>query len=90
MLAAINRISNDQNDLPFSVASVWEVAIKRALGRADFLVNPSRFRRALIDNLYLELPITGEHAIAIDTLPTIHKDPFNRMLVAQAQSERIV
>lgn len=70
--------------LLYSPASLWEVAIKRTLNRADFQVDPHLLRRGLLDNGYAELPITGEHAVALLTLPPIHKDPFDRMLVAQA------
>ncbi|QQR35775.1 type II toxin-antitoxin system VapC family toxin [Devosia oryziradicis] len=68
----------------FSAASIWEITIKRALDRSDFQVDPRLLRRGLIDNGYIELAITGEHAIAVFELPPIHKDPFDRMLIAQA------
>jgi PIN domain nuclease of toxin-antitoxin system len=77
------------NDLSFSVASLWEIAIKRALGRSDFQVNARTLRRGLIDNGYGELAIHSEHAVAIDALPPIHKDPFDRLLIAQAMVEGI-
>jgi PIN domain nuclease of toxin-antitoxin system len=73
----------------FSSASLWEVAIKRGLGRDDFRVDPRLLRRGLLDNGYSELPITSEHAVAVDGLPPFHKDPFDRMLVAQATVEGI-
>lgn len=73
--------------LYFSVASLWEIAIKRSLNRADFLVDPRLLRRGLIDNGYHELAILSVHAVAIDTLPPIHKDPFDRLLIAQAHIE---
>lgn len=73
----------------FSVASLWEVAIKRGLGRADFQVDARLLRRALVDNGYEELAISGAHAVSIDGLPTIHKDPFDRILIAQATVEGI-
>jgi PIN domain nuclease of toxin-antitoxin system len=73
-----------EHELVFSAASVWEIAIKRSLGRADFVVDPRLLRRGLLDNGYTELPITSEHALAVDTLPPIHRDPFDRILVAQA------
>ena len=73
----------------YSVASLWEVAIKSGLGRADFVVDPRLLRRGLLENGYSELPVTGTHAVAIDLLPGIHRDPFDRMLVAQAQVEGI-
>jgi PIN domain nuclease of toxin-antitoxin system len=70
-------------------ASLWEVAIKRGLGRSDFRVDPRVLRRGLLDNGYDELPITGEHAVALDGLPPIHKDPFHRMLIVQSMVEGI-
>ena len=78
------------NELVFSVASLWEVAIKSALGREDFRVDAAVLRRGLIDNGYLELPVAGEHAVAVAALPPLHRDPFDRLLVAQAQIEGIV
>lgn len=75
--------------LLFSAASLWEIAIKRGLGRSDFQVDPRLLRRGLLDNGYSELPVTSEHAVMLDALPPIHKDPFDRMLVAQAQVEGI-
>jgi len=88
-LSAVAEIENASNDLLFSPASLWEVAIKRGLGRDDFTVDPRLLRRGLLDNGYQELPITSEHAVAIDGLPPIHKDPFDRILVAQAIVEGI-
>lgn len=82
-------IEAPDNELVFSAASLWEIAIKRGLGRSDFRLEPRVLRRALIDNGYVELPITGEHALAIDELAPLHKDPFDRMLIAQASSEGI-
>jgi PIN domain nuclease of toxin-antitoxin system len=77
------------NDLMFSSASLWEVAIKRGLGRDDFRVDPRLLRRGLLDNGYSEVPITSEHAVALEGLPSIHKDPFDRILVAQSIVEGI-
>jgi len=88
-LSAVAEIENASNDLLFSPASLWEVAIKRGLGRDDFTIDPRLLRRGLLDNGYQELPITSEHAVAIDGLPPIHKDPFDRILVAQAIVEGI-
>lgn len=82
-------IEAPDNELVFSAASLWEIAIKRGLGRSDFQLEPRVLRRALIDNGYVELPITGSHALAIDELAPLHKDPFDRMLIAQASSEGI-
>ncbi len=83
-------IQDAESQLLFSAASLWEIAIKRGLDRADFRVEPALLRRGLIDNGYVELPVTGLHALAIDTLPAIHKDPFDRILIAQALSEGII
>lgn len=90
-LSAYTRrlINNLDNELFFSAASIWEIAIKRGLGRDDFQVNPRLLRRGLLDNGYSELPIVSEHAVAIDSLPAVHKDPFDRILVAQATVEGI-
>lgn len=82
-------IEEPENELFFSAASLWEIAIKRGLGRADFLVDPRVLRRGLLDNGYSELPVGSEHAVAIESLPPIHKDPFDRLLVAQATIEGI-
>jgi PIN domain nuclease of toxin-antitoxin system len=80
-------IIDENNTLFFSAASVWEIVIKSGLGRNDFCVDPNLFRRSLQDNGYLELPIMSQHVLAVYHLPDLHKDPFDRMLVAQAQSE---
>jgi PIN domain nuclease of toxin-antitoxin system len=80
--AARGLIDDANNQLIFSVASLWEVAIKSGLGRDDFRVDARLLRRGLLDNGYDELAITGEHAVAVAALPPIHKDPFDRLLVA--------
>lgn len=80
-------IDNPENELLFSAASLWEVAIKRGLGRADFQVDARLLRRGLLDNGYSELPIISDHVVATESLPPIHKDPFDRVLVAQATVE---
>ncbi|MBU6485474.1 MAG: type II toxin-antitoxin system VapC family toxin [Betaproteobacteria bacterium] len=77
------------NNPVFSAASLWEVAIKRGLGRSDFQVDPRLLRRGLLDNGYDELPIASQHAVAVDALPRIHADPFDRILVAQSMVEGI-
>lgn len=86
---ARQAIEDPQTQLVFSPASLWEVAIKSSLGRDDFRVDPRLLRRGLLDNGYAELPITGEHAVAVMGLPPIHRDPFDRMLIAQATSEGV-
>lgn len=88
--AARVLIEDTENELLFSAASLWEITFKRSLERQDFQVDPRLLRRALLDNGYSELPITSEHAVNIDHLPPTHKDPFDRILTAQATVEGIV
>ena len=79
-------IDNPGNELLFSAASLWEVAIKRGLGREDFKVDARLLRRGLLDNGYSELPIISDPT---ESLPLINKDPFDRILVAQATVEGV-
>ena len=74
----------------FSAASLWEISIKRGLGRADFSVDPRRLWRMLLVSGYTELAVNGEHTIAVNELPAFHEDPFDRILVAQARVEGLV
>lgn len=83
-------IENRDTELVFSTASVWEVVIKRRLGREDFDADPRLMRRGLLENGYTELAITGAHAAALDSLPPAHKDPFDRILIAQALAESLM
>jgi PIN domain nuclease of toxin-antitoxin system len=87
--AARELIEAADNELIFSTASLWEVVIKRGLGREDFQVDVRLLRRGLLDNGYTELPIGSEHVVAIEFLPPVHKDPFDRLLIAQALVEGI-
>ena len=88
--ANARRLINAADNEPlFSVASLWEIAIKRGLGRKDFQVDARLLRRGLLDNGYSELPIMSDHVVAVEDLPAIHKDPFDRSLVAQATVEGI-
>jgi PIN domain nuclease of toxin-antitoxin system len=82
-------IEDPDNELMASAASLWEIAVKSALRRPDFPVNASLFRRNLLNNGYEELAVTGEHAVAVANLPPLHRDPFDRMLVAQSMVEGI-
>jgi PIN domain nuclease of toxin-antitoxin system len=88
--AARTLLDDPGNDLLFSAANIWEIAIKRGLGRDDFRADPRVLRRGLLDNGYVELAITGRHAASVELLPPIHKDPFDRLLLAQALAEGIV
>jgi len=87
--AARGLLEDPQNEPIFSSASMWEVAIKHGLGRGDFRVDARLLRRGLLDNGYGELGVTSEHAVALDSLPSIHKDPFDRILIAQSMVEGI-
>ena len=87
--SARTLIENADNELLFSAASLWEVAIKRGLGREDFKVDARLLRRGLLDNGYGELAIVSDHVVATESLPPLHRDPFDRILVAQATVEGI-
>ena len=80
-------LEDPESELAFSAGSLWEVAIKNGLGREDYRVDPRLLRRGLLENGYTELPVSGAHAVAADLLPPVNSDPFDRMLVAQAQIE---
>jgi PIN domain nuclease of toxin-antitoxin system len=82
-------IEKDEHELFFSSASLWEIVIKRNLGRDDFKADARILRRGLLDNGYSELPIASDHVVAVDGLPQHYKDPFDRVLVAQAIVEGI-
>lgn len=82
---------NDPDAQPvFSSASIWELAIKAGLPKRSFKVDPRLLRRALLDAGFEELLITSDHALTVLDLPPIHKDPFDRILIAQAKSEGIM
>ena len=82
-------VEDPATDVLYSVVSLWEIAIKSGLGRPDFSVDPRLLRRGLLENGYTELPVMGTHAVAVDLLPPIHRDPFDRMLVTQARIEGV-
>lgn len=85
--AARKLLNASGHELLFSAASLWEIAIKHGLGRDDFQVDPRVLRRRLLDNGYTEIPVTSEHAVTVGTLPALHKDPFDRILLAQTLCE---
>ncbi len=88
--AAARAVIDDPSTAPiFSAASIWEVAIKASLGRDDFDADPRILRRALVESGYRELAISAAHAAAVTDLPPVHRDPFDRILVAQARVEGI-
>ncbi|WP_367107494.1 type II toxin-antitoxin system VapC family toxin [uncultured Psychrobacter sp.] len=85
------EIFNDEaNMLYFSVASIWELSIKASLGKPDFSYDPKQIAGELLRLGFVELPISISHVCAIDTLPLIHRDPFDRLLLVQAKLEKLV
>src|SRR3979490_901982 len=82
--AAAQLIDDEANTLYFSAASIWELTIK---GAERTGVIPAVLRKVLLDAGYLELPITSDHWLTVGTLPNHHRDPFDRIMVAQAQAE---
>lgn len=80
-------MGDPQVTLWFSIVSVWEVAIKRALKKPDFVCDPGPFRAGLLASGYSEVAVEGRHCLALATLPALHGDPFDRMLVSQAAAE---
>ena len=87
---ALGLLNDPRNEPLFSAASIWEIAIKTGRGFDHFRLDPNVLRRRLVDNGYAELPVTSQHALHVVGLPPIHKDPFDRLLLAQAISEGIV
>lgn len=80
------NLANPNNTVYFSSASIWEVAIKRSLNRANFDFNPEDIHQLAIDTGFTELPLIGEHCYALVDLPWHHRDPFDRLLISQALS----
>jgi PIN domain nuclease of toxin-antitoxin system len=82
----LELIEDPENEVLFSAASIWEVAIKAGLGRADFAVRPEEVARGAVEAGFLELPVRAEAAARVADLPPYHRDPFDRLLVAQAMA----
>lgn len=83
-------LSDPGNEVRFSAASLWEVAIKTALvNRPDFHVDPAQLAAGLRSHGWGELPMTAAHAIQVGLLPDVHRDPFDRILIAQAHTEHL-
>nr|WP_197171913.1 type II toxin-antitoxin system VapC family toxin [Synechococcus sp. CBW1002] len=85
--AVAGLLADPAQPLVLSVVSLWEVAIKSSLGRADFQVEAAALRLGLLGQGFRELPVRAEHALAVQHLPWLHRDPFDRLLVVQAQVE---
>ena len=80
-------LEDSNNEVFFSAASLWEIAIKASLGREDFRVDPAQILEVMPETGFSELPINAAHAVEVYRLPLIHKDPFDRLLVAQSKVE---
>jgi PIN domain nuclease of toxin-antitoxin system len=86
---AAKLLRSRETPLAFSLATIWEVAIKTSLGRPGFSVDPARLHRALLAEGFVELGITASHLVRVASLPWIHRDPFDRLIVAQAIEDRL-
>jgi PIN domain nuclease of toxin-antitoxin system len=86
---AVSYIEDKNTTLLFSSANIWEVVIKSALGKPDFNIDPLLLYNGLLMAGYKELPVTGRHTLLVSSLPPLHKDPFDRILLAQAACEGV-
>ncbi len=82
-----STIENPENTISFSVSALWEISIKRAGGRKDSTCDPRLLQRNAMSAGYLELGSTGDHTLQVGALPLLHRDPFDRILIARAQVE---
>ena len=89
-IATRQLLENPDHEIYYSAASLWEIAMKRGLGRPDFQADPERLLAVLPEMDFIELPITAGHAAAVIHLPTLHKDPFDRLLIAQSRTEPMI
>jgi PIN domain nuclease of toxin-antitoxin system len=87
---AAEMIEDRSNSVYFSLVSIWEASIKFALGRPDFNMQPTVLRDSLLREGFRELPIASQHVIAVSRMPLLHRDPFDRLLVAQADFEGLI
>jgi PIN domain nuclease of toxin-antitoxin system len=83
-------LESPEHQVFFSAVNIWEIAIKRALDRPDFDVEPDAVHRASLETGFRELPISAVHAAAVRHLPPHHRDPFDRLLIAQARTEPLL
>jgi PIN domain nuclease of toxin-antitoxin system len=84
---ARDLLEDPENTLFFSAVSIWELTVKHAIDKDGIPMHPSVLYRSLIDNGITEVPITSLHGLAVGALPMIHKDPFDRLLLAQCRQE---
>jgi PIN domain nuclease of toxin-antitoxin system len=82
-------LQDDSNDVYYSAASIWEIAIKSSLRRKDFRVDLTQLLATLPEMGLVELPVTAAHAAGVTRLPPIHRDPFDRLLIAQSIVESL-
>lgn len=88
--AWVAMLEDPHNTPVFSVASLWEVVIKQALGKPGFVVEAGLLRSALLEGGWRDLPVQSQHVLAVAQLPPLHRDPFDRVLLAQAQTEGLL
>ena len=88
--ALVHLLEDPLNTPVFSVASLWELVIKRGLDRPDFQLEPTLLRPALLEAGWRELPVGAHHVLAVGQLPALHRDPFDRLLLAQAQADGLL
>jgi PIN domain nuclease of toxin-antitoxin system len=81
-----STLEDVENEVMFSAASIWEIAIKAALGREDFLARPDGVAQAALGSGFREVPLVWQDAASVTHLPNYHRDPFDRLLVAQAMA----
>ena len=88
---ALVRLLEDPMNTPvFSIASLWELVIKRGLDRPDFRLEPPLLCQALLEAGWRELPVEAHHVLAVGQLPALPRDPFDRLLLAQAQADGLL
>jgi PIN domain nuclease of toxin-antitoxin system len=86
-LEVSGQLTSRSNDVMFSAVSIWEIAIKTALGRTDFRVSPRQIAAEAVRVGFSELPLVSDAAAQVADLPIVHRDPFDRLLVVQALAE---
>ncbi|MGH9468244.1 MAG: type II toxin-antitoxin system VapC family toxin [Terriglobales bacterium] len=89
-LEAARLLEDRRNEIWFSAASMWELAIKSSRRRRTFEVDVGSLRADLLGHGYFELSVDGRHGIASAALPWLHRDPFDRVLLAQAMVETML
>ena len=88
--ALVHLLEDPMNTPVFSLASLWELVIKRGLDRPDFRLEPPLLRQALLEAGWRELPVEAHHVLVVGQLPALHRDPFDRLLLAQAQADGLL